>query len=63
MSVLREEGQACAEEEGDVRGGDLSKEVQAPEGLRGQRRKARKREVQNDVTDDRWSMVDGRHAE
>ena len=25
--VLREEGQACAQEEGDVRGGDLSKEV------------------------------------
>ena len=80
-----EEGQVCAQEEGDVRGGDLSKEVLAPEGehlhlLRGQLRsdrqehlgevsrqvnmsvvnmidKAKKREVQNDVTDGRWSMV------
>ena len=25
--VFREEGQPCAQEEGDVRGGDLSKEV------------------------------------
>ena len=25
--VLREDGQSCAQEEGDVRGGDLSKEV------------------------------------
>ena len=41
--------QACSREEGDVRGGDLSKEVQAPERehlhlLRGQRRSDRKRE-------------------
>ena len=27
MCVFREEGQAWAQEEGDVRGGDLSKEV------------------------------------
>ena len=45
----REEGQACAQEEGDVRGGGLPKEVQAPEGghlhlLRGQRRSDRERE-------------------
>ena len=49
MCVLREEGQACAQEDGDVRGGDLSKEVQAPEGrhlhlLRGQRQSDRERE-------------------
>ena len=42
MCVLREERQPCAKEVGDFRGGDLSKEVQAPEGwhlhlLRGQR--------------------------
>ena len=34
MCVLREEGQPCAQEEGDVRGGDLSKAVQAQEGER-----------------------------
>ena len=27
MCVFREEGQCCAQDEGDVRGGDLSKEV------------------------------------
>ena len=29
---VREEGQACAQEEGDVRGADVSKEGQAPKG-------------------------------
>ena len=49
MYVLCEEGQPCAQEEGDVRGGDLSKEVSAPEGehlhlLLGQRWSDRERE-------------------
>ena len=53
MCVLREEGQPCAQEEGDVRGGDLSKAVQALEGthlhlLRGQRRSDREREERDE---------------
>ena len=47
--MFREEGQPRAQEEGDTRGGDLSKEVQAPEGryphlLRGHRWSDRERE-------------------
>ena len=61
LCVFREEGQGCAQKEGDVRGDDLSKEVQALEGrhlhlLRGQRRSDREREGRDEGFGDHETM-------